>query len=174
MNGEKRRQEILNFIKQSPEPVSGTKLASVFQVSRQVIVQDIALLRAQNQDIISTHKGYVCHTPVMVSRVFYVCHTDKEIQKELNLIVDCGGKSADVFIHHEIYGCLRAELSLDSRKKIREFVNGIESGKSSPLKNITSGYHYHTVFADSENILDDIEEELAQNGFLACADSKIS
>ena len=161
MNGEKRRQEILNFIKQSPEPVSGTKLASVFQVSRQVIVQDIALLRAQNQDIISTHKGYVCHT-------------DKEIQKELNLIVDCGGKIADVFIHHEIYGCLRAELSLDSRKKIREFVNGIESGKSSPLKNITSGYHYHTVFADSENILDDIEEELAQNGFLACADSKIS
>ena len=76
--------------------------------------------------------------------------------------------------HKENYGCRREELSLDSRKKIREFVNGIESGKSSPLKNITSGYHYHTVFADSENILDDIEEELAQNGFLACADSKIS
>ena len=76
MNGEKRRQEILEYIRRSPEPVSGTKLAQRFQVSRQVIVQDIALLRAQKQDILSTHRGYVFHAPVFASRVFYVCHKD--------------------------------------------------------------------------------------------------
>ena len=73
-------------------------------------------------------------TPVFASRVIYVCHTDKEIQEELNLIVDCGGKVADVFINHKIYGCLSAELGLDSRKKIGDFVAKIESGQSSRLK----------------------------------------
>ena len=87
MNGEERRKEILKFIGQSPKPVSGTELAKQFDVSRQVIVQDVALLRAQNQDILSTHRGYVLQTPVFASRVIYVCHTDKEIQEELNLIV---------------------------------------------------------------------------------------
>ena len=174
MNGEERRKEILKFIGQSPKPVSGTELAKQFDVSRQVIVQDVALLRAQNQDILSPHRGYVLQTPVFASRVIYVCHTDKEIQEELNLIVDCGGKVADVFINHKIYGCLSAELGLDSRKKIGDFVAKIESGQSSPLKNITSGYHYHTILADSESTLDDIEAELARRGFLAQVDSKIS
>ena len=113
-------------------------------------------------------------TPVFASRVVYVCHTDKEIQEELNLIVDCGGKVADVFINHKIYGRLSAELGLDSRKKIGDFIAKIESGQSSPLKNITSGYHYHTILADSESTLDDIEAELARRGFLAQVDSKIS
>ena len=79
MNGEERRKEILKFIGQSPKPVSGTELAKQFDVSRQVIVQDVALLRAQNQDILSTHRGYVLQTPAFASRVIYVCHTDKEI-----------------------------------------------------------------------------------------------
>ena len=174
MNGEKRRQEILEYIRRSPEPVSGTKLAQRFQVSLQVIVQDIALLRAQNQDILSTHRGYVFHAPVFASRVFYVCHKDSEILEELNLIVDCGGKVEDVFIRHEVYGQLRADLSVDSRKKAAEFVKGIQGGKSSPLKNITSGYHYHTVLADSEQTLDEIAKELFTRGFLAEAGTKIS
>lgn len=174
MNGEERRERILDYIKQSPRPVSGTRLAQEFQVSRQIIVQDIALLRAQNQDILSTHRGYVFHGPVLASRVFYVCHKDDEILDELNLIVDCGGKVEDVFISHEVYGQLRARLSVDSRKKAAEFVRDIENGKSSPLKNITSGYHYHTVFADCEKTLDEIEEELFRGGFLAKADTKIS
>lgn len=174
MNGEVRRQEILEYIKQSPNPVSGTKLAQEFQVSRQIIVQDIALLRAANHDILSTHRGYVFHAPVLTSRVFYVCHKDSEILDELNLIVDCGGKVEDVFICHEIYGQLRARLAVDSRKKAAEFLKGIEAGKSSPLKNITSGYHYHTVYADCEKTLDEIEGELFRCGFLAKADTKIS
>ena len=79
-----------------------------------------------------------------------------------------------MFICHEVYGQLRAELSVDSRKKAAEFVKGIQGGKSSPLKNITSGYHYHTVLADSEQTLDEIGAELMKRGFLAKAGTKIS
>ena len=59
MDAKTRRKEILNIIKYNMEPVSGSALAKKLNVSRQVIVQDIALLRAENNDIISTHKGYI-------------------------------------------------------------------------------------------------------------------
>ncbi|MDO4340122.1 MAG: transcription repressor NadR [Eubacteriales bacterium] len=166
MSGEKRRQEIMKYITGSKKPVSGTKLAEQFSVSRQVIVQDIALLRAEGLEILSTNRGYFCHTPAQSVRIFYVMHEDSRIMEELNLIVDNGGKVEDVFVHHEIYGELRAELALDSRKKVLDFVRGIESGKSSPLTTITSGYHYHTVSAESDEILDIIEKELREKNFL--------
>lgn len=59
MAGEERRQEILKYIEESKKPVSGQKLAEIFHVSRQVIVQDIALLRAGDREILSTNRGYV-------------------------------------------------------------------------------------------------------------------
>ncbi|MGI6069747.1 MAG: transcription repressor NadR [Blautia sp.] len=167
MSGEERRQEILTMIQKNPQPISGSALAKSFAVSRQVIVQDIALLRAAQYDIISTTRGYICKTPAMASRVVKVNHTDKEIEEELNIIVDFGGFVKDVFVRHGVYGQLSAKLSIRSRKQVQELVEDISSGKSSPLKNITSGYHYHTILADSEQTLDLIEEELGKRGFLA-------
>lgn len=166
MSGEQRRQEIYNYITDSEKPVSGTKISQMFSVSRQVIVQDIALLRAEGKDIISTNRGYICREKKAISRIFYVHHDDDRILEELNLIVDLGGNAQDVFVQHEIYGELRAELAVDSRKKAAEFMNSIKSGKSSPLNTITSGYHYHTVFAESEEVLDAIEGELKLKNFL--------
>lgn len=90
MVGEMRRQEILKYIAGSRKPVSGTKLAELFQVSRQVIVQDIALLRAADYDIISTNRGYLCGALKKAERVFHVFHRDDQIEAELNAIVDCG------------------------------------------------------------------------------------
>ena len=166
MNGEMRRVEILKYIMNSSKPVSGTKLAEIFDVSRQVVVQDVALLRAEGKDIISTNRGYICKGVASVSRTFYVFHEDDRMMEELNLVVDHGGKVVDVYVNHEIYGELRAELAIDSRKKVKDFLNGIESGKSSPLNKITSGYHYHTVTAESEEILDLIEDELKKEKFI--------
>lgn len=166
MSGEERRKEILNYISGSKSPASGTALAQMCHVSRQVIVQDIALLRAEGYDILSTNRGYFLNAPRQVSRVFYVCHDDSRILEELNLIVDCGGNVQDVFVHHEVYGELRAGLAVDSRKKAQAFLKNIQGGKCSPLNNITYGYHYHTVTAESEEILDSIEEELREKNFL--------
>ena len=100
MDGNKRRQAIIDILKNSLQPVSGTYLAKTLQVSRQVIVQDIALLRAGDYDIYSTHKGYVLNTQKVCKRIFKVHHDDNEVEKELSLIVDLGGYVEDVFVYH--------------------------------------------------------------------------
>ena len=159
MDGNKRRQAIIDILKNSLQPVSGTYLAKTLQVSRQVIVQDIALLRAGDYDIYSTHK--VC------KRIFKVHHDDNEVEKELSLIVDLGGYVEDVFVYHKVYNIVKATLNIASRRDIKNYMTNLQTGHSSLLKNVTSGYHYHTVHADSEEILDEIQEELQKAGFLA-------
>ena len=155
MTGSDRRQEILKNIKENDRPVSGSKLAKDYDVSRQVIV-----------DIISTNRGYVLEGQTCAERVFKVRHTDEQLETELCTIVDLGGQVKNVMVNHKVYGHIEAELGITSRRKVKEFLADIESGKSTPLKNITSDYHYHTVTADSEETLGLIEEELRKLGFL--------
>lgn len=166
MNGSERRAKIVHRIQESKEPVSGKKLAEVYGVSRQVIVQDMALLRTAGYDIISTNRGYILHAQNMISRVFKVQHTDEQTEEELYEIVDLGGCVENVMVNHKVYGHMEAPLGIQSRRKAAAFIDDIKSGKSSPLKNITSNYHYHTVSAESEEILDEIEEMLRSKGFL--------
>ena len=144
----------------------GKSLAAAYDVSRQVIVQDIALIRAAGYDIMATNRGYIINEPVTVSRVFKVKHTDAQVEEELNSIVDLGGCVRNVMVNHRVYGHMEAELNITSRRKTADFIRDLRSGKSSPLKNITSGYHYHTVEADGEETLDLIGEMLREKGFL--------
>lgn len=166
MTGQERRDAMIEMIRNSEKPVSGTALAKEFAVSRQVIVQDIALIRAAGYEVLSTHRGYLLGHKGAMTRIFKVSHTDEEIADELNLIVDLGGKVQDVQVNHKVYGRMKADLGIHSRKQVQDFVEEIRSGKSSPLKNITSNYHYHTVEADSEEVLDLIGEELNKRGYL--------
>ena len=135
-------------------------------MSRQVIVQDIALIRASGYDIISTNRGYIIQEPLVRERVFKVNHTDEQVEEELYSIIDLGGTVVNVMVNHRVYGHMEAELRINSRRKVEAFMEDIRSGKSSPLKNITSNYHYHKVAADSEETLDLIEEALRQKHFL--------
>ena len=137
MTGSDRRADIIQQIKESRTPVSGTKLALRYEVSRQVIVQDIALIRASGYDIISTNRGYILNAPKSVSRDFKVQHTDEQLEEELCAIVDLGGCVENVMINHRVYGHMEAVLGVNSRRKVAEFMEDIRSGKSSPLKNIT-------------------------------------
>lgn len=166
MNGQERREQIVEYIKASLTPVSGTKLAEIFQVSRQVIVQDMALIRANGYDVLSTNRGYVLHKSNTASRVFYVNHTDDKLEEELCSIVDMGGKIVNVMVEHKVYGKLEAELNITSRRKVQEFVQSMKNGTSSPLKNLTSNDHAHLVEAEDEKTLDMIEEKLSQMGIL--------
>ena len=166
MNGQERREKIIEQIRTSVEPVSGTKLAEMFDVSRQVIVQDVALIRANGYDILSTHRGYVFHEKHTTSRIFYVNHTDEQLEEELCAIVDMGGKVINVMVEHKVYGRLEADLHITSRHKVQEFVQDMRSGKSSPLKNLTSNDHAHLVEAEDERTLDMIEQKLKQMGIL--------
>lgn len=185
MTGEERRDALIHTMKEAKTPLSGTALARQFEVSRQVIVQDIALLRAAHYEIYSTPRGYMlmpsqktnnkstvtgqdkpAQKPENVRRVFHVSHTDEQIEEELNIFVDMGGRVIDVTVEHEVYGAIRADLPISCRRQVQEFMEEIRSGKSRPLKNLTSGVHYHTVEADSDKTLDYIEEELKKKGFL--------
>ena len=167
MNGEERRKKLIDLLKHSDTPLSGTDLAKQLGVSRQVIVQDIALLRATVDNIVSTNRGYVLTEALATRRVFKVIHSDEEVEEELSLIVDCGGRIEDVFVSHKIYNVIKAPMNIRSRLDIRRFMDNLASGKSSLLKNVTSGYHYHTVTAESEDILDYIHDALKERGFLA-------
>ncbi len=166
MNGTERRDEILKALEKATSPVSASVLAKNFSVSRQIIVQDIALLRSAGKNIVAHSKGYVLDKG-SISRVFKVIHSDEDVETELNLIVDHGGTVEDVFIYHKYYGTLRAPMNIRSRLQVKSFLKDIASGKSSLLKNVTSGYHYHTVSAENANTLDLIEDTLWSHGFLA-------
>jgi len=167
MSGEERRGKIIQALKNSDKAVSATTLAKEFDVSRQVIVQDVALLRANGKNIFSTNRGYLIQEDEETTRVFKVQHEDDEVEKELTTIVDLGGTVEDVFVYHKVYGVLRAEMNIKSRMDIRNYMEEIRSGKSSLLKNVTSGYHYHTVRAERVEILDMIQEELQKKELLA-------
>ncbi|MDO4466948.1 MAG: transcription repressor NadR [Bacillota bacterium] len=167
MKGEERRALIIDRLKNAPSPIAGKDLAKEFKVSRQVIVQDIALLRAQKYDLISTNHGYILNAIQKVSRVFKVKHNDEQTKEEMRLIVDFGGCVEDVFVYHRMYDVIRVELNIRSRNDIDVFLEGIRTGSSSLLKNITDGYHYHTVSAPTDVILDLIKKQLDEHGFLA-------
>ena len=167
MKGEERRKQLLNILSSSNNPVSGGTLSKELDVSRQIIVQDISLLRANGATIFSTNKGYLLQEDKKYSRVFKVYHTDDQVEEELSTIVDAGGQIRDVFVYHKVYGVLKAEMGIKSRRDVRSYMEEISTDKSSLLKNVTSGYHYHTIDAESEEILDAIQAELQQKGFLA-------
>lgn len=167
MNGENRRKEIVECLKKTTTPISASSFAKQFDVSRQVIVQDIAIIRATGVQIASLARGYVLEKQDECTRIFKMQHTDEQVEQELNLIVDLGGTVEDVFIYHKVYGLVRGDMGIKSRRNVQQFLDDIASGKSSLLKNVTSGYHYHTVLADSAETLDLIEKKLREEGFLA-------
>ncbi len=168
MDGEQRRQLLLEALEKSDKPLSGSALAARLGVSRQIIVQDIALLRAGNRDILSTARGYTLYasSEVRCRRCFMVNHTDAQTEDELQSIVDLGGKVLDVFITHPIYGSIMADLLLNSRQDVADFVHKTQIHHSKPLKELTDGIHYHTVEASSEQVLDAIEAMLESRNYL--------
>lgn len=166
MKSEKRRQEILSLLGNAETAVPAAVLAERFNVSRQVIVQDIAIMRANGYDIISTNRGYLLTARKQVTRVFKCRHTFEELMEEGEIIIDAGGAVEDVFVNHRIYGRISARLGLVSRTHVEELYRSLFSGASKPLMSVTDGYHYHTVSAADEQTLDNIQSLLKKRGFL--------
>ena len=167
MKAADRRKAIVNLLLSSTDAISGSKLSEEFGVSRQIIVQDIAVLKGMEYDILSTHNGYIIQKSPLKERVFKVYHTTEETEDELNTIVDLGGTVIDVFVWHKVYGKMIAPLNIFSSLHVKQFIEGVRSGKSIELMNITGGYHYHTICAESEEILDKIEDALKTRGYIA-------
>lgn len=160
MKAPDRRNAIVNLLLASTNAISGSKLSEEFGVSRQIIVQDITVLKGMGYDILSTHNGYIIQKSPLKECVFKVHHTTQQTEDELNTIVNLGGTVVDVFVWHKVYGKMVAPLNIFSPMHVKQFIEGVRSGKSTELMNITGGYHYHTVRAESEEILDKIGNAL--------------
>ena len=167
MKGDIRRNGIIKYLAGESRPVPAKELAERFSVSRQIIVKDVARLRELGEPITALARGYVLEREARPERVFKTIHSDEAVADELYLIVDNGGAVEDVFIYHKVYNKVSARMDIRSRYDVDMFIAGMASGKSSLLKNVTGGYHYHTVSAPTEEILDQIEAKLCENGFLA-------
>lgn len=168
MKGEERRNYILSLLKDSKEPVKGGELSNRLNVSRQVIVQDIALLRAEGINIISTPQGYILlqNANNTVRKVIAVKHEEKDIEDELKTIVCMGGRVIDVTIEHKVYGEITGKLMLKSMYDVDEFMERLKSNNSKPLSYLTDGVHIHTIEADNEEIMERIIEVLKLKGYI--------
>lgn len=166
MNAEQRREAILNTLRRADQPVSATALAGTFSVSRQIVVGDIALLRAGGADISATPRGYVMHRKE-AGLIYKVacCHSGAEaMEAELNTMVDQGCTVLDVIVEHPIYGELTGVLDLSSRYDVSQFI--ARSAQTRPLSMLTEGIHLHTLSCPSEQAFLRVKEQLRTLGVL--------
>ncbi len=169
MDAKQRRNDIKTIIERDNQPVSASFLSKQFNVSRQVIVGDVALLRAEGLNIISTSRGYMSGEPPTSDRYVgkMACrHTQQETRDELYTIVDMGGHVLDVIIEHNYYGEITGQLRLSCRKDVDLFMNHIEGDEYLLLSELTKGVHLHTISCPDENVFYQIKMELADQGFL--------
>jgi transcriptional regulator of NAD metabolism len=167
MKSYERRKSIVNMLLSENRPISGSELSEKYGISRRIIVKDISILKEQDNDILATSAGYVIRSSPLKDRVFKVFHTTEQTEDELKTIVDLGGTIADVFVWHKAYGKMEAKLNISSRAQIEQFIESVRTGKSVELMHITGGYHYHTVRAENEEVLNRIELALTEKGYIA-------
>jgi uncharacterized protein len=167
--GDERRNWILDLLKESGAPITGSDLAAQTNVSRQVIVGDITLLKAKNEPIIATSQGYmylVTGSPIpLVERTIASSHLPDRAEEELNLLVDHGVTVKDVKIEHPVYGDLTASIMVSNRQEVQQFMKKVLSTKAAFLSELTDGIHLHTITASSEHALDSAENALRNANF---------
>lgn len=167
MNAKERRQAILNELKGAKEPVSATVLAKKFRVSRQIVVGDVALLRASGEAILSTPRGYLLgQEETGLIRAIVCRHDAAGMERELNIMVDHGCTVLDVMVEHPVYGQLSGQLALSNRYDVMEFIRKVAENGAKPLSTITEGVHLHTLSCPDEAAFERVREMLSAEGFL--------
>lgn len=169
MDTVQRRIEIEKRLLNADIYLSGTMLAEEFNVSRQVIVQDIAILRAKGIHVMATPQGYIIPKAPKegIKKVIKSSHhTLEELREELEIIVDNGGSVLDVIVEHDVYGEIKADLNITSKKEIKNFIKTLNSSVSKPLATVTNGVHFHTIEVKNEHDFEDIIKELSKKKYL--------
>ena len=163
MDSEGRRRELERRLRQADGPLSAAALARELSVSRQIIVGDVALLRAGGLDITATPRGYILpRPPAGVRRTFACRHRADQMEAELNAMVDQGCTVLDVIVEHPIYGQLTGPLRLASRYDVTQFVARCREEDAAPLSQLTEGVHLHTVLCPDQRAAERVREALAK------------
>lgn len=162
-----RRNEILRLLKTKDSAIKGIELAELFNVTRQVIVKDLALIKATDENVVSTSEGYLYLKRRDISkRVIYVSHGINDIYDELETIIKYGGVIEDIIVEHPYYGELKASLYLRTLNDLEKFSEAFIKSGAKPLSYLTGGEHMHTIACEDEKGLDLIEEELREKGYI--------
>lgn len=168
MDAQKRREKIITTLRKTTKPISGSSFAEELGVSRQIIVQDIAVLRAGGEKVIATPQGYILISGLKGKmRKIYACvHGAEGIHDELEIMIKGGGKVIDVVVEHPLYGELRGMLMLETLHELDEYMKTFQNVNATPLSALTEGVHLHTVEADNHGVLEEISRILKKRGFL--------
>lgn len=152
MEAASRRQAILDRLRTADRPVSASALAAGLNVSRQIIVGDIALLRAGGAEISATPRGYVLPRATDgITRTIACRHTLAQTGQELDILVDNGCTVLDVIVEHPVYGQLTGQLQISSRYDVEQFLVRIRDSDAAPLSMLTGGLHLHTLCCPNED-----------------------
>ena len=168
MTADQRRTSILGTLLHADGPVSASALAGKLSVSRQVIVGDIAILRASGAPISATPRGYVLAEREKrgLQRTVACCHTAEEMGEELCVMVDNGCTVVDVIVEHPVYGQITAPLELSSRWDVEKFVERVAEEAAQPLSALTRGVHLHSLLCPDEAAYERTVRRLDAAGFL--------
>ena len=167
ISAQERRRAVARALEEADGPVSAAALAERFSVSRQIIVGDVALLRAGGADIAATPRGYLLGRGSSgIERRVACVHAPGDMERELNAIVDAGGEVVDVIVEHPIYGQLTGPLQLASRYDVAQFLARCSQPDARPLSELTEGIHLHTLSCPDEAAFDRVRQELRRLGIL--------
>lgn len=169
LEGEQRRKAILAHLQKTKQAMSATKFAKEFGVSRQVIVGDVALLRAAGEEIIATARGYKLDSKELAEGYLAkiaVQHAEEETQLELETILSFGAEVIDVIVEHELYGELVGGLYISNQEEVFSFMKKYKSSNSRLLSQLTNGIHLHTIRYQKTTDLAKIKQALAEKGIL--------
>jgi uncharacterized protein len=164
----RRRRRILESMRLHGGPLSGSALAKRLHVSRQCLVQDIAILRAAGEEIVATPRGYrLSDTANNRHRAVLACrHSPERTEEELQILVDHGVRILDVIVEHPLYGELRGSLMIESRADVDDFLKQVKAAHASLLSSLTGGVHLHTVEASRPEMITRARARLRERGFL--------
>ena len=165
MTAIERRNAIYQVLS-ADTPISATALAGRFGVTRQVVVGDIALLRAEGRSVIATPRGYIIPVPDGFLRTIACVHNAAQTRDELNAMVDCGCTVIDVVVEHPVYGQLTAPLAISSRYDVEQFIEKMASASASPLSALTEGIHLHTLSCPDAQVFNHLRDKLREMGML--------
>ena len=167
MNAAQRREYIMKRLNEAAQPVSATALAGELSVSRQIIVGDVALLRAAGEAVVATPRGYVIERHQGGPRYTVACrHDHTGVEQELNLMVDHGCTVENVIVEHSVYGQLMGRLDISSRYDVKDFIRKVEENGAKPLSDLTGGIHLHTLICPSEGVYHALLAALREAGLL--------
>lgn len=167
MNSIERRDDIVKLLLDSSSPIKGTDIANKYNVTRQVIVRDIAILRAKGINIMATPDGYIVNrNDGKVKTIIAVNHKESEMFEEMSTVIKYGGTIEDVIVEHPLYGEIKGILMVKNFNELNKFINKYSNQKGRLLSVLTNGVHLHTIAADTNEDIEAITAELKAKNFI--------